>query len=176
MKHSPGRFRKWDNTGLPLLLARLIVGAVFLYLGFNKALDPVGFLKLIREYQMLPDGYPVLLNSIAVFLPWLEILCGVLLLAGVGLRGSALLMLVMLVGFTGVIALRAVDIYGVQEIAFCAIKFDCGCGAGEVFICNKLLENTGLFLLTLLILFSQSRKFCLRGNLLKASNQQVQPG
>jgi uncharacterized membrane protein YphA (DoxX/SURF4 family) len=166
MNASPGVIRRLDQTGLPLLAGRLVLGGMFIYLGYNKAIDPVGFLKLVREYPMVPESTPVLLNLIAVILPWLEILCGILLIAGVAVRGNAVLMLLMLAVFTGAVALRTVGIYNAEEIAFCAIKFDCGCGVGEVFICKKLLENSGLLLLSLLVLLSQSRKYCLKGNLL----------
>lgn len=158
--------RQWDATGVPSLLARLIVGGLFIYMGFNKTQDPVGFLKLIREYQMIPQGMPVLLNVLAVTLPWLEVLCGVLLIAGVAVRGTAGLLVTMLVGFTAIIAVRAVDIYQSTGQAFCQIAFDCGCGTGVVNICFKLfVENTGLLLLSLVALWSRSRKFCLRWSL-----------
>ena len=67
-------------------LARWFLGAVFLYMGLNKALDPVGFLKLLNEYHLV--NQPFLLNSLAAVLPWFEVFCGLLLLAGVGVRGA----------------------------------------------------------------------------------------
>jgi len=157
--------KRFDQTGVPLLLARLVLGGMFIYMGWAKIFDPVDFLKLIREYRMFPDGGFFLLNLTAVVLPWIEVLCGVLLILGVGLRGSALLLLVMLVGFTIVVAVRAIGIYQAQDIAFCAIKFDCGCGAGEQNICLKLPENVGLSLLALMVLVSRSQRFCLRREL-----------
>ena len=45
-----GALRRLDDTGLPLLLARLAVGATFLTLGWAKFSDPVAFLKALREY------------------------------------------------------------------------------------------------------------------------------
>src|SRR4051812_26473337 len=63
-----------------MLGARLILGAVFVYLGLTKALDPVGFLKLLRQFDLLPGH--LMLNLVAAVLPWCEVLCGLLLLLG----------------------------------------------------------------------------------------------
>ena len=35
------------------VLARWVLGAVFLYMGLNKALHPVDFLKLLRQYDIV---------------------------------------------------------------------------------------------------------------------------
>ncbi len=168
MTNQPGLLRRLDRTGVPLLIARLVLGGLFVYMGIEKTLDPVGFMKMVREYHMVPDHPPILLNLIAAVLPWLEVFCGVLLIAGVALRGTALLLLAMLVGFTLAVALRALGIYHAQELPFCAIKFNCGCGAGEEWICHKVPKNLGLCLLSVLILVSASRRFCLRGDLFRA--------
>ncbi len=116
------------------VLARWLLGAVFIYLGLNKALHPVEFLKLVRQYDLVQKS--LLLNSIAAALPWFEIFCGLLLLAGVAVRGTAVMLIVMLVPFTVLVFRRALAIQTAQAIAFCAVKFDCGCGTGEVFICR----------------------------------------
>lgn len=162
----PSLLRRIDASGIPLLIARLVLGVLFIKMGWNKAADPIDFMKLVREYHMVPAAIPQALNFIAATLPWLEILCGILLIAGVALRGTAALLIVMLVGFTGVVAARAIGIYNAQEIAFCTIKFDCGCGAGEQYICSKLLENTGLLVLAVIVLLSRSRRFAVRGDLI----------
>jgi uncharacterized membrane protein YphA (DoxX/SURF4 family) len=152
MRDQPGTLRRWDQTGVPLLLARLVLGGMFVYMGAAKLQDPVAFLKLIREYDMVPASLPLLLNYMAALLPWVEVVCGLLLIAGTALRGTGLLVIAMLVVFTTAVALRAIGIHQQGGIAFCDIKFDCGCGAGEVFICRKLLENTGLLLLAVIAL------------------------
>lgn len=163
----PGLLRRLDDTGIPLLLARLILGGLFIYMGFNKAVAPTDFLKLVREYHMVPEHPPTMLNTIAAALPWIEIWCGVLLIAGVALRGSALALLAMLVGFTIIVTMRAFHIYNTQEIPFCAIKFDCGCGSGEEWICHKIPKNIGLSILSLIVLLSRSRKLCLWGDVFR---------
>jgi hypothetical protein len=126
----------------------------------NKALHPVEFLKLVREYDMVSS--PLLLNSIAGALPWFEVFCGSLLVLGVAVRGTAVLLIGMLVPFTLVVIRRALSIAATKGVAFCAVKFDCGCGNGEVYICGKVLENSGLILLSLWLLVGYGRQFCLR--------------
>jgi len=156
--------RFWADT-VPFL-ARIVLGAIFVWMGYKKAANPIMFLKQIHEYHMVPDSLYVILNAMAAALPWIEIVCGALLILGIATRGSSLLLALMLVVFSAVILLRAMGIYNAGGIGFCAIKFDCGCGSGEQFICHKLPENMGLLLLSLIALFARSRRFSLRRNLI----------
>ena len=134
--------------------ARLILGVIFVHLGITKALDPVGFLKLIRQFELVSS--PPALNLLAAVLPWLEILCGVLLVFGMRVRAAALVVGVMLVVFTTAVALRAWSIYRAGGTPFCSIHFDCGCGTGEIVICTKLLQNVALGLLSGFVFSSAS--------------------
>lgn len=126
-------------------VARITLGAIFVYVGIQKALDPVSFLKAVHGYGIITS--PTALNSLSLFLPWLEIVCGVALAAGWKWRSAAVLQLAMLIVFTGAIVVRAFAIHRASDLAFCAIRFDCGCGTGEVPVCVKLLENAGLIAL-----------------------------
>lgn len=152
--------RDWVRVG-----ARWILGAVFVSMGLNKAVHPVDFLKIVREYHMVES--PVVLNLIAAALPWFEVVCGLLLLGGIAVRGSALLLIGMLVPFSIAVLNRAMAIHAAKAIAFCAIRFDCGCGAGEVVICHKLVENAALILLSILLLAGPNRAWCLRHDLIR---------
>ena len=58
------------------------------HMGLNKALHPEAFLKLVRQYELVQS--PLMLNLIAAGLPWFEVFCGVLLVLGLAVRGSAL--------------------------------------------------------------------------------------
>jgi uncharacterized membrane protein YphA (DoxX/SURF4 family) len=144
------------------VLARWLLGALFVYMGISKALHPVEFLKVVRQYEAVQS--PFLLNLIAAALPWFEAVCGGLLLAGIAVRGSALVLLGLLVPFTGMVLHRALALHAV--VPFCAIKFDCGCGGGEVFVCRKLLENALLMVLCGWLLSGRGRKFSLRYHLI----------
>jgi len=164
---APNLWQRFNRLGLLPLAARLVLGGLFIYMGYNKAVEPIDFLKLVREYHMIPEHPPLLLNLIAVTLPWLEVFCGILLVLGVAVRGNALLLLAMLIAFTIIVTARALHIYSIEDIPFCAIKFDCGCGAGEEWICHKIPKNLGLCALSVIVLLSRSRRWCLRGDLFR---------
>jgi uncharacterized membrane protein YphA (DoxX/SURF4 family) len=151
------KHRVFEAAGI---LARWVLGALFLYMGLKKAMHPVEFLKLTRQYDMVHN--PVLLNSIAAGLPWFEAFCGALLLLGIAVRGTALTLVAVLIPFTGLVLKRALELQALRAIPFCAVKFDCGCGAGEVFICGKLAENFVLILLSCGLLWGGGRAFCAR--------------
>jgi uncharacterized membrane protein YphA (DoxX/SURF4 family) len=165
MKASPSSWKR-AAVNIFTVLARWLLGATFLYLGLNKALHPVDFLKLVQQYDITQNA--LLLNSIAAGLPWFEVFCGLLLLAGVAVRGTALTLLLMLVPFTLLVFRRALLLQAVQSIPFCAVKFDCGCGTGEEFICRKLLENFLLILLSGWLLAGYGRRLSLRFSLIKS--------
>ena len=127
-------------------------------------MDPVQFLKLVREYELVAN--PVLLNALVVVLPWLEAFLGLLLISGVAVRGSALVLVLMLVPFTVAVLRRALAIHVSTGIPFCAVRFDCGCGLGEVWICSKLAENTLLLVVSAGLLAGAGRRWCVRYRLL----------
>ncbi len=156
-----------NRADLILVLARWVLGGVFIYMGLHKVMDPVEFIKLIRLYHVVST--PVVLNFIAITLPWFEVFCGLLLLTGIAVRGTALLLVAMLIPFTLAILRRALEVAATGHLPFCAVKFDCGCGSGEVLICGKLIENTALVLVAIWILSRSDHRFGLRPSLLKSA-------
>ena len=157
--------QKRDTLEVAGVISRWVLGAVFIYMGLSKALHPDDFLKLVRQYELATS--PVVLNSIAAALPWFETICGVLLVAGIAIRGTALVAVIMLVPFTVVIVKRALVLAATQGVSFTSIKFDCGCGAGEVVIWHKLIENCLLVFLACLLVAGRGRKWCARYGLFK---------
>lgn len=67
--------------------ARLIMAGIFIYASIDKIAHPAAFAKDIYNYQILPD---FLTNLAALVLPWLELLLGLCLLAGVWMPGAVL--------------------------------------------------------------------------------------
>ncbi len=97
-----------------LLLLRVVLGGLFVYAGAVKALDPLDFAQNIRNYSLVGQELSFLA---AVFLPWVEILAGAFLIAGVWRRGAALTvsgLLVFFIVLTLVTMVRGIDV-------------DCGC-------------------------------------------------
>lgn len=154
--------RRANESGILLLLIRLFLGLYFIRAGIVKAIDPIDFLKTVRVYGLLPESPAYYLNATAITLPSLEIICGLALVLGTWLRGAALQIAVMLVVFMPAIFLRALAMMHAEPgLSFFDVQFDCGCGTGVEIIWIKLLKNTGLSLLALMVLLSRSRRFCL---------------
>jgi uncharacterized membrane protein YphA (DoxX/SURF4 family) len=164
--HSPASIR-FGAADVFSVIARWFLGAMFVYMGLSKAMHPVEFLKLVRQYDVL--HHHLLLNLVSSTLPWFEIFCGLLLLFGVAVRGAATILLVMLGSFTLAVLLRALGIQETSGLPFCAIKFDCGCGAGEVFICRKLGENVLLMTLSAVLIFWRTDRVCLRHTVFRSN-------
>ena len=79
-----------QNTGIYRVIelaARVVVGLVFLLYGLDKIAHPDDFARAIANYRLLPEA---LVNLVAVTLPWIELFCGLLLLAGQWVRSAAL--------------------------------------------------------------------------------------
>lgn len=98
----------------PLLLARLLLGAVFFAAGAAKLLHPHAFAAIVSNYQILPD---YLINTAAVILPWLETILGLLILCGFWLPGALSLADLLLLAFLAALASAAAR----------GIDIDCGC-------------------------------------------------
>jgi hypothetical protein len=81
------------------------------------------------------------------------------------------MLIFMLVPFTILVFHRALILQAAQNIPFCAVNFDCGCGAGKEFICRKLLENFLLILLSGWLLAGYGRQLSLRFSLVKPRSQ-----
>jgi putative oxidoreductase len=99
------------------LIFRLALAAVFLWAGFAKAWNPQEFGLEIARYRMVPHH---LINALAIMLPWIEIVAGLLLVVGLWVRAAALLCTGMMVMFVAAIVValqRGLDI-------------SCGCFGG----------------------------------------------
>ncbi len=93
-----------------LLLLRLILGAFFVYASLDKIWSPAAFAKIVYQWQVVG---PVPSNLVAVTLPWVELLAGLLLLAGFWKREAALVVALMLVVFlvaAGSVMARGIDV------------------------------------------------------------------
>src|SRR5438105_12147178 len=76
---------------------RIALGALFVFAGAAKAYDPAAFAAEIQRYQLVPW----LVGAIAaLYLPWLEMLVGALLLLKRLERGALLLIACLLIIFT----------------------------------------------------------------------------
>src|SRR5436853_5816121 len=76
----------------------LIVGGIFVYAGVVKVLDPVQFANDIDNYKTLPWFVSV---RLAVYLPWLEIFCGLALIFRFLYRGGLSILTLLSLIFIG---------------------------------------------------------------------------
>jgi uncharacterized membrane protein YphA (DoxX/SURF4 family) len=89
----------------------ILLGILFLVAAAAKIKDPPAFAQEIFNYGLLPAAG---VNLLALFLPWLELLCGVLLFLGYWRRAAASTVAAMLIVFIGALSInlargRAVD-------------------------------------------------------------------
>ena len=88
----------------------VIVGGIFVYAGVIKALDPVQFGNDIDNYKMLPWFVSV---RLALYMPWLEIFCGLAVIFNFLYRGGLSILTALLTVFIGatiVAKMRGLDI------------------------------------------------------------------
>ena len=93
-----------------LRLIAILIGALFVYAGVVKVLDPVAFARDIDNYKMLPWSAAV---SLGLYLPWLEIFCGLALITRILYRGSVLIvtgLMTLFIAATIVAKARGLDI------------------------------------------------------------------
>ena len=90
--------KRRNRHRVPSIFARLILGGVFIYAGFDKILHPAAFSEAIYNYQILPD---VFINLTAIILPWLELFLGVILIVGFWVPGAVVISNVLLITFLG---------------------------------------------------------------------------
>ena len=147
--------------GIPMLVARGVVGGRFLYLAYKKIVDIPGFAKVLNEYAIIPRTPPWILNGTATYLPFLEVVLGLAVLLGFYLRSTFLLLLGMLVFFTLIVYGRGGELAVEEAQSFCDVAFDCGCGTGKVNVCWKLAENSPLIVLCGIGVVSASRRYTL---------------
>ena len=147
---SRGDSGHWVFDGRVLLVLRLVLAAVFIYAALQKIGRPLAFADEIRMYRMLDIGPP--LYIVAIALPWIELFCGISMLTGILMRGSALLLIALNAVFLVAVMGRTVAIMGEQSIGFLDVYFDCGCGFGATYAWKKLLEDLLLLIFAAVIL------------------------
>ncbi|MCY7396013.1 MAG: DoxX family membrane protein [Nocardioides sp.] len=99
------------------LVARLVVGAVWIWAGAIKLPDPAASVQAVRAYQLLPSS---IVATVGQLLPVVEVVIGVCLVLGVLTRGAGVLSSLLLVAF----------VVGVASVWARGIEIDCGCFGG----------------------------------------------
>ena len=99
------------------LVARLVVGGVWLVAGFLKLPDPAANVRSVRAYRLLPETIVPLVGHL---LPVLEIAVGACLVLGLLTRVMAVLSALMLAAF----------VVGIASAWARGLQIECGCFGG----------------------------------------------
>jgi uncharacterized membrane protein YphA (DoxX/SURF4 family) len=102
------------------LVARLVVGCVWIFAGASKLFDPAQSVAAVRAYQLLPAS---LVQPVGQLLPVLEVVVGAMLVLGLLTRGAAVISSVLFVAF----------IIGIASVWARGLTIDCGCFGGGGF-------------------------------------------
>jgi len=144
-------------------LCRIILGGLFIYASLDKIVHPQDFARIIYDYRLLPD---FAIYGVALFLPWFEMICGLLLVSGFMVRTSSILLGLLLMVFMAALsfnALRGLDI-------------SCGCftvsDAGQGSLVGYVLRDI-LFLIPALILIFFHKERIKRSKLKKSGKQRL---
>ena len=107
-------FKRLFSNPWSELFARWVLGLVFLGACFHKIANPAQFAKIIYGYQLVPE---IAINLTAIILPFLELYAGAALILGIYPKSAALLVNLMLLGFSVLITINLIRGH----------EFDCGC-------------------------------------------------
>ncbi|MBN4081414.1 DoxX family membrane protein [Caldithrix abyssi] len=129
---------------------RLIVGIIFVYASWDKIAHPAEFAKVIGNYHAVPFG---LENMMALVMPWLELLVGIFLIAGIMVDGAAIMGILMMVVF----------IFAISQALARGISIECGCFSvtetgGPKIGLQTILRNIVYLSMSLVIFYRSERR------------------
>jgi uncharacterized membrane protein YphA (DoxX/SURF4 family) len=114
-----------DNSWIEIVF-RWILGITFIYASYYKIMSPTDFAKIIYGYNLFPE---VLINLIAIVLPFVELISGFCLLLGIYPRSAALIINGLLAAFIVILTINLIRGY----------EFDCGCFSAETTMSPKMM-------------------------------------
>ena len=135
-----------------ILVIRLVLGVTFIWASLDKIANPEGFALSIYNYRMLPHET---INLMAIVMPWLELVTGILIIAGIFMKGSGfwigLMLMVFIVALSSALA-RGLDI-------------ECGCFSvegGHGVDTGLLIRDIFMFFGALIVMFFGTSALTLR--------------
>lgn len=144
------------------LLARLVVGGVWIVAGALKLPDPAQSVSAVRAYDLLPEA---LVKPVGYLLPGLEVVVGLCLVLGLLTRWAAVVSSILFVLF----------IIGIASAWARGISIDCGCFGGGGFdpdaeskYPGEIARDVGLLLASLFLVWKPSTRLALDSMLFPA--------
>jgi putative oxidoreductase len=135
------------NNKFLLLTIRLFFAFIFIFAAVSKIAEPEAFARAIYNYKLLPD---FLINILSIILPWIELITGILLFFGVSVKENSVILSGLLIVFIFAIGISMIR----------GLNIDCGCFGtvdGAKVGLGKILENTGLLLLGIILIKFDSK-------------------
>ncbi len=130
------------------IVVRFILGGIFIYAGIPKILDPASFAGVVFSYQLLPD---MLINIVAIVLPWIEVIVGGFIIIGIWMPGTVLLYNLLLLSFISALVFNTAR----------GLDISCGCFSTEsddVINISTILRDVGFLSMSMYLLFAVFRK------------------
>ena len=127
---------------------RISLGVVFIYAALPKIADPVTFAGSVASYQILPYFWSYLAAAV---LPFLELICGILLVLGFRVR-------------TGALTIGALNVVFVAALASAIMRgldIDCGCfqqGGAKTSPWLALGRDIVFLVMTAIVLWCEARR------------------
>lgn len=134
-----------------IAVIRILIGILFLYSGFFKAMAPDSFVKIIMQYNIVPE---MMAPYLAIVLPYIELMLGLFLFVGFRIRTISFIGFFLMLAFTIGLSVNVVR----------GASFDCGCfelsrfGLSEE-VSIKLVIRDILFVLFFIILFRARKHY-----------------
>ncbi len=124
------------------VVLRFYLGILFLYASMTKITYPAEFAEALASYQIAPYWA---LNFVAVYLPWVELTCGLFLIIGLSTRAASSIIALLLVCFA----------MGQSVNLLRGVPISCGCfeNAGDPISWWDVPADLGWMLLAIQIFF-----------------------
>jgi putative oxidoreductase len=137
--------------------ARILLGLVFIIASLDKIERPWDFGRAVYVYHVLDGSLAYLISPLAIIMPLIELVTGVLMIVNRWVRPAALL----------IFGMNVVFIIAIISVIARGMDIDCGCGldvgilatiAGTQADLGALLRDFVILALNLIVLFApQSR-------------------
>jgi uncharacterized membrane protein YphA (DoxX/SURF4 family) len=144
------------------LVARLVVGGVWIVAGALKLPDPAASVRAVRAYDLLPES---VVPTVGHLLPVLEIVVGVCLVLGLLVRTNAAVSVLLFVAF----------IAGIASAWARGLQIECGCFGGGGYSADatgdypwEIARDVGLLVVSAYLVWRPRTRLSLDGLLFRA--------